>query len=41
MSNPNSIAWPFSVTRTLMIAAFDAAIIVLVGAIVVLAWSFG
>jgi hypothetical protein len=41
MSSPNSIAWPFSVARTLMIAAFDAAIMVLAGAAIVLVWSLG
>lgn len=39
MSEANSIAWPFSFRRTLMIAALDVAVIALVGAMIAFSWS--
>lgn len=40
MSETDSIAWPFSVTRTLLIAAFDVAMISAAGIVIAYSWSF-
>lgn len=39
MSEANSIAWPFSFKRTLLIVAFDVAAIALVGTTIAFLWS--
>jgi len=39
MSKANSIAWPLSFRRTLLIAAFDVAVIALVGTMIAVGWS--
>jgi len=38
MSEANSVAWPFSFRRTLVIAVFDVAVIALAGATIAFSW---
>jgi hypothetical protein len=39
MSKTDSIAWPFSFTRTILIAALDVAVIAVVGIAIAYSWS--